>query len=281
MPILFYNGDRDLMCAGVGTENMIAKLNWNGAVGFVSLTSLRIIHLLTTMSQNGSSPQDWTVESELSGEWTTARNLTYVNVFHASHMVPMDVPVASHDMLRSSSLSSSPCITDADLFLVRFMQVDTLHAAGSSALVPSRIGNETEAVLAPMHLNGTTLVSPLSPAEIEEENVTIDGFDRDHELQYGPRRTVVLFVMIAFIAVTIWGFVRWSRERRRKLAYKRMKGKGRSGKGNRTLVYDAPITGEEEEEMFEVGDEEEEDEEGEDAHGDIGRGGSPWTEGQR
>lgn len=35
MPILLYNGDKDLMCAGVGIEAMIEDLEWNGATGFV------------------------------------------------------------------------------------------------------------------------------------------------------------------------------------------------------------------------------------------------------
>ena len=35
MPILLYNGDLDLMCAGTGIEAMIANLDFNGQTGFV------------------------------------------------------------------------------------------------------------------------------------------------------------------------------------------------------------------------------------------------------
>jgi carboxypeptidase D len=35
MPILLFNGDADLMCAGVGVERMIENLEWNGLKGFV------------------------------------------------------------------------------------------------------------------------------------------------------------------------------------------------------------------------------------------------------
>lgn len=36
IPILLFAGENDLMCAGVGIERMIEKLEWNGEVGFVS-----------------------------------------------------------------------------------------------------------------------------------------------------------------------------------------------------------------------------------------------------
>lgn len=35
VPILLFAGERDLMCAGVGIDRMIEKLDWNGEVGFV------------------------------------------------------------------------------------------------------------------------------------------------------------------------------------------------------------------------------------------------------
>ncbi|KAL8280321.1 hypothetical protein RQP46_007238 [Phenoliferia psychrophenolica] len=90
VPILLFAGENDLVCAGVGIERMIEKLEWNGAVGF-----------------GNASVLDWTVDWVPAGQWTTARGLTYVNVYNASHMVPMDVPAASHDMLRSHLPSRS------------------------------------------------------------------------------------------------------------------------------------------------------------------------------
>ncbi|KWU46624.1 alpha/beta-hydrolase, partial [Rhodotorula sp. JG-1b] len=109
MPILLFNGDADLMCAGLGVERMIENLEWNGSKGF-----------------NDSETYDWFVNDKSAGRWTTARNLTYVSVYNSSHMVPMDQPAASHDML------------------LRFLQVDTVHSAGSAAVIPSRIGSEVE-----------------------------------------------------------------------------------------------------------------------------------------
>ncbi len=67
----------------------------------------------------------------------------------ASHMVPYDQPLASHDMV------------------LRFLGVDLLGAAGPAAQVPSRVGDELEAVLGETHKNGTALagVAPVSDAE--------------------------------------------------------------------------------------------------------------------
>ena len=54
-------------------------------------------------------------------------------------MVPYDQPLASHDML------------------LRFLNVDLLGAAGPAAQVPSRVGDEQEAVLGETHPNGTAV----------------------------------------------------------------------------------------------------------------------------
>ena len=125
-------------------------------------------------------------------------------------VVPIDQPVATHDMV------------------LRFMGVDTLHAAGHAAVIPSRIGHETEAVLGATRPDGSA-ISPVVPdtdATTLKPSVTEDGFDKDHERLYGPRRTLVLFVLLAALGLAVWAFFRWRREKRR-ARYRRMKGKGR------------------------------------------------------
>lgn len=44
--------------------------------------------------------------------------------------------------------------------LLRFLHIDLLGAAGPAARVPSRVGNELEAVLGSTHLNGSAVVVP-------------------------------------------------------------------------------------------------------------------------
>ncbi|GAA5912118.1 hypothetical protein JCM6882_003058 [Rhodosporidiobolus microsporus] len=122
VPILMFAGAEDLICNHVGIERMIENLEWNGAVGFGS-----------------AADEDWVVNGKKAGTWTTARNLTYVKINDASHMVPYDQPLAAHDMF------------------LRFVGVSLLSAAGPAAQVPSRIGSEQEAVLGSTHPNGTAL----------------------------------------------------------------------------------------------------------------------------
>ncbi|SCV71424.1 BQ2448_3012 [Microbotryum intermedium] len=131
--ILLYSGDRDLMCCGLGVERMIEGLEWGGFKGF-----------------NDAPALDWTVDGRLAGSWKSARGLTFVNVLDASHMVPRDQPLAAHDMI------------------LRFMRVDTLHAAGAAARVPSHIQGSSEqgdTVLGVTTPEGETLVDvvPLDP----------------------------------------------------------------------------------------------------------------------
>ncbi|GAA5845127.1 hypothetical protein JCM11251_008003 [Rhodosporidiobolus azoricus] len=122
VPILMFAGAEDLICNHVGIERMIEKLEWNSAVGF-----------------GNAVDEDWVVNGKKAGTWTTARNLTYVKIDEASHMVPYDQPLAAHDMF------------------LRFVGVSLLSAAGPAAQVPSRIGSEQEAVLGSTHPNGTAL----------------------------------------------------------------------------------------------------------------------------
>ncbi|CAG8498200.1 11604_t:CDS:10 [Acaulospora colombiana] len=80
--VLLYSGDQDLICNHNGTEDMIAEMTWNGAKGFQNLTAT-----------------PWFVNNSLAGHMLSERNLTYVVVYNASHMVPYDLPVVSMDMM--------------------------------------------------------------------------------------------------------------------------------------------------------------------------------------
>ncbi|GAA5824615.1 hypothetical protein JCM3770_006697 [Rhodotorula araucariae] len=124
-----FAGAEDLICNHVGIERMIANLEWNGETGFGNATD-----------------EEWHVDGRQAGTWTTARNMTYVKINDASHMVPYDQPIAAHDMF------------------LRFIGASLLSAAGPAAQVPSRIGNEIPAVLGSTHPNGTALGSAASSA---------------------------------------------------------------------------------------------------------------------
>lgn len=81
VPIMLFHGDRDLICNTVGALNMIKKLKWGGHTGF---------------SKN--APQiPWVHGNQSAGYIKSERNLTFVSVYNASHMVPFDKP----DVLRA------------------------------------------------------------------------------------------------------------------------------------------------------------------------------------
>ncbi|GAA6021357.1 hypothetical protein JCM11491_004759 [Sporobolomyces phaffii] len=226
VPILLYAGDRDLMCAGIGIEKTIAELEWDGLKGF-----------------NDSEPLDWTVDGNPAGRWTVRGNLTYVEVTNSSHMVPMDQPLAAHDML------------------LRFMAVDTLGSAGPAAQIPSRVGaSELDTILGSTRPNGSSL-DPLSSSSssspfgapddrldgagdgsdaaaaagplvdsVTGEKVLEDGFDINHERYYGPRRTAALVVLLVVLGALGWVGLRWRRTQRVAKWRRRNAAGGRTGK---------------------------------------------------
>lgn len=91
------------------------------------------------------------------------------------------------------------------------------------------------------HPDGSTLpgLEEAAAAELaaqKEAALASDGFDKNHELLFGPRRTVLLVLLLVVLGIAVWAFVRWSAKRRRE-RYRRLKGKGRrrglKGKGIR------------------------------------------------
>lgn len=156
----------------------------------------------------------------------------------------MDQPAASHDML------------------LRFLQVDTMHSAGSAAVIPSRIGSEVETVLGATHPNGTSLSDLLkfasggAGAQDELGTGSVEGGGRivigggggvddiEHERKYGPRKTAALVVLLLLLGGAVWAILHWRRHRRRE-RYRRLKGKGRAAPRNRRRREEE---GEEEEE---------------------------------
>lgn len=110
VPILLFSGAKDFICNHIGTENLIANMEWSGGKGF-------------ELSPGVWAPkQKWDFEGELAGIYQEARNLTYVLFYNSSHMVPYDYPRRTRDMLD------------------RFMGVDIASIGGKP--VDSQIGGE-------------------------------------------------------------------------------------------------------------------------------------------
>ncbi|KAF8316977.1 alpha/beta-hydrolase [Cantharellus anzutake] len=115
IPVLLFHGDQDLICNYLGAERLIEALTWNGARGF----------------SNTTKPQSWKFNGTEVGEWTSDRNLTYVKVYGASHMVGFDLPHVAHDMI------------------LRFMGVDFTSLLKGSATIPSEVGGTVKPIIQP------------------------------------------------------------------------------------------------------------------------------------
>lgn len=68
--MLFFAGDADLMCSWIGIQDTITNMTWQGETGFGNATA-----------------EEWFVNGTLVGTWRTARNMTFVKVLEAGHMV--------------------------------------------------------------------------------------------------------------------------------------------------------------------------------------------------
>ncbi|KAJ3355073.1 Cell death protease [Entophlyctis luteolus] len=81
IPIVLFNGDKDLICNWMGIRDMAGSMSWNGGSGMGVV-------------------EDWNLNGVKQGWFQTARNLTVLVKFDASHMVPVDAPEASLDILK-------------------------------------------------------------------------------------------------------------------------------------------------------------------------------------
>ena len=87
IPVILFSGDRDLICNHLGTESLIQTLKFNGGVGLET-------------SPGVTAPKlDWSFDGQAAGTYQSARNLTYIVFYNSSHMVPVDYPFRSRDML--------------------------------------------------------------------------------------------------------------------------------------------------------------------------------------
>jgi len=80
--VLIYSGMLDFICNWVGGEDWTTQMPWSGQNQF-SNTNYTI----------------WSVNGKPAGEARTYENLTFLKVYQAGHMVPMDQPVNALDML--------------------------------------------------------------------------------------------------------------------------------------------------------------------------------------
>jgi vitellogenic carboxypeptidase-like protein len=74
-PILFYNGQFDLLCSHRSSQNFLRNLHWSGASDY-----------------GLAKRQIWRVNNTAAGYYKTGSNVVDVFVHNAGHMVPTDQP---------------------------------------------------------------------------------------------------------------------------------------------------------------------------------------------
>jgi hypothetical protein len=82
IPILFYNGDRDMTTNMVGTELLLNAMEWSGKDEW-------------TNAKRGL----WMVDKHPAGWAKEYENLSFVVVYNSGHMVPYNQPVPAFDLL--------------------------------------------------------------------------------------------------------------------------------------------------------------------------------------
>ncbi|KAF6762072.1 pheromone-processing carboxypeptidase KEX1 [Ephemerocybe angulata] len=169
IPVLLFAGDQDLICNYVGIENMIKDLSWNGEKGLGTVQT-----------------QTWNVNGSSVGTWVNSRNLTYVKIFNASHMVPFDVPHVTHDMM------------------LRFMNVNftSIYAEGT-ARIPSSLG-PSAAGAKPIFLPSASVPSASS---VPVQGKTPEQEKAMWEAYYNAGSAALVLVLI-FAAVGLWMCIR-------------------------------------------------------------------------
>lgn len=82
IPVLIYAGDADYICNWLGNRAWTDALEWKGAKDY-----------------SKAKTEDLILDGEKTGTFKTSGHLTFMRIFQAGHMVPMDQPAPSLDFL--------------------------------------------------------------------------------------------------------------------------------------------------------------------------------------
>lgn len=89
LQIILFNGDQDIICNNMGVEKLIDDLSWGGQKGFSdAMQYYNWVYNDTSLNQNTPA-----------GFVKYDRNLTFISVYNASHMVPFDNALISRGIV--------------------------------------------------------------------------------------------------------------------------------------------------------------------------------------
>jgi carboxypeptidase D len=170
VPILLFNGNRDIICNYIGTEAFIKELEWNGQRGW-----------------DNENVFDWHFDGNLAGYVRNSRNLTFVNVFNSSHMVPFDVPYTSRSLM--------------DLMTGNFdIKDDKIITYKLGTRGQAKQSDGTPASTSASESSATSFSSGFSSAS-PQASATADEADKEGNTSHKIERAIQLLVII----VLLWG----------------------------------------------------------------------------
>ncbi|GMF28317.1 unnamed protein product [Phytophthora lilii] len=91
--VLIYAGDADLMCNWIGNQAWTLALDWHNKNGFNAAEERTSVDPGTIRTNSDAVVDTGVVRS--------FKNFAFVRVFNAGHMVPMDQPAVSLDLLNN------------------------------------------------------------------------------------------------------------------------------------------------------------------------------------
>ena len=116
VPIVFYNGQYDLICNHIGNEAMLDQLQWSGSSQFSTAKGYvwTMSDIVTSSNSTGDSSAEVQMIPAGYGRSTPDGLLTMLMVIGGSHMVPYDVPEAAADLIHRviNKISFSDYIQD-------------------------------------------------------------------------------------------------------------------------------------------------------------------------
>jgi hypothetical protein len=193
IPLLVYNGDRDMTTNMVGTEMVLnTRLEWHGKEMWQD-------------APRGLWKTDYMTASEYTGGWAKEYGgLTFVVVYNSGHMVPYNVPGPAYDLLVRFLTSKS----FIDVELTRVRSSDSVQPRPLEWMHPYPTGTSEY-----VHSFNDTSDISLSLGDDATDSVTTPIDSR-------PGRGIVVGHLMAFVAglvVAVFGMHFWQgRNRRRK-----------------------------------------------------------------
>mmetsp|Transcript_4680 Transcript_4680/g.12062 ORF Transcript_4680/g.12062 Transcript_4680/m.12062 type:complete len:501 (+) Transcript_4680:335-1837(+) len=111
---LIYAGDQDFICNWMGNARWVDALEWSGAAEY-----------------NKTQPKQFAIDGEPAWESRTANTLTFMKVYDAGHMVPMDKPKQAMTMINKFTRNEPFLAADEAVEEPRIMKFGDFRRLGA------------------------------------------------------------------------------------------------------------------------------------------------------